>query len=1690
MLVGASDKLKQAAQYAYDTRLSKPYTLAEIDWDWGYPDNNGPIWRPNHGLAHSARGAMYAPTVIDYFKTVTGSKDYDFSPDDIEKIQIALMFRVTGRENEGGFADYKDQIPNRYAEFQKQHAQNFREYCKAHPGIYTDEEVELYATTLATYANPTANSPLAIIFKTCHNLDLLRVRNPDKLSEELAIPTQILGTENVKELMLYADNCLRMTGNQITYPNPIVGNGSAVYDDAVFRVVSTDVNECFKVIGAVPLPPPPKIIPAKEITLTKDILLHHDVVTFETVVKPLLGEKNPIWIMMEMQQLVEHSKISNEQKIIIANKCSALLSLLIKAEVPANAFKPLIEYLQNPDAILDEKSDPIVKTYGDLMNAVHTQVPGVDIGTWGAAPILAATKAQKESIEFTEKKDKLSEKPGVVILSNYIIEDDLYDGAPSESPKEFAAALTQQSTELFLNIKMQDLSSPYRDKNLSIIRFQSFADSLTEMVIQDILKAKTADHQVNIAKYYYGVMRQCYIDGDMHSSAAIFQAINNPAITRLIQLEGALTANEKRDRDQLYKLFSPNHQATYEFNIHNRNKPYIPSCTHLLKTVNRENHAVAGVYSNQLEIMHASGFAQADMLRIKSVNQSYNRFIAAQQNWLQATHRASEVDVSRVHNVVPLSDEKRKILSERIQPIQAFDSHAFVQKLNNKLLVKAGKELIKALNDDLKVPTLFSFKDKSGIYHGPDACRRFLETLDIFTQMVVKNKATLGAADKQLFEKIAIMALSIKEYVQKNKMTDPSVLKSIKDIEAITVSEGVTAVESLRTHEARFAKWKKGGQVTIQEIKTPVPAGPLPKNEYTHQYETLMKGMLAGDSYSVQILNNSSTGKDEAVITMDGVDYNLAEIMKYANLNQLTLTANDIKAYEAMVIDNTASLKHFPGTPPNNMPAKTTQEVKDLIKTFDLADPSLATMSKAERLAINIYTTDFYRAANNLLRNGAPDASYTDLAAIKELICHTGMAIHGLNAIPDSKNHIVPDIAFRGESYYKEAMEQRTKAAANNGVTMEMGFISTSADKPLDSFDNGVAIVFKGVIGKNVKGVSAYSSENEVLMPPTQIQWSSYSNHNDVHLLQGAPVNTPLNLSNEALTPFDPNKKKIEEAERNFSLDVSLTTSPADMLVHILTAPNLLTDHNHQPIDNVAVFHFMQNTLKDPLKVQAITENEAAHIKELINGGITPQYGLLKKFCEMVQIQHDENLKQKAQNEFKAALMAAGSIEALCSVIETFSKNSHLEMGAPLKVKKMLDEIRGVHSDLGIMRLVGSDPKTANAICSNIIEEFGIRDRFIVMVKDKVQKLDLAIKQISDARTIDELIGVVQNNLDSGVIKLEASSQDQGKIDPQKVVIENMRRFAKNPDIVRGINKAGAAALYFDKSYIIPDYGIQDKFIALVKQIHQKNMQQKAGQKVVDEANSIDELIQGLEQFTKTNTIEDSQGAVDVVKMIHCMRLIRNDLDMLQALKSPNMVEAVFMNTGIPEEALGIRDKFIQLVVNNQLTAKVAQSVSSQSTSISQASISALDNLLVKSGKVIIEEHNALKKAMKGNKGLFHNIKTTNAFTEKGQRRESQMVELSKLFNLIHQSNISPELKARQAYACILQLKETIEAEKQPTVSGLLVLCDEYIKEIKKVVDDKVIASVEQSNWRATAKILSDELKFTAIVEPAKQNKL
>ncbi len=711
-------KLLAVAQHAYDTRLSKEYTDHSIEWDWGYPnDKTGPIFRPNHGLAHSLRVVSYAPTVIEYFKAFAPDKEnYQFSPEDVEKIQIALTFAVTGRENDGGYHDN----PEKYLKFCEAHAKNFTDYCHANPGLFKDEsEIQKYATMLKTYGDPKSVSPLGLIFKTCHQLDLLRVYDPNHIEKEFQLQMGILGRENAKELMVYADSCIRATGQRILCSNPMVGKPSVGYDGAIFTQVSTDVSKCFEVISSVPAPKPKVAAQLKQEPVQKEIeskrLFKSILINRENpdtkspytpkdyalISKTVRRNMDSFEILEHISELLESKDISSQDKVNVIKNASMLLTNILATQVPPGSFKPLIDYLTGTN---DQKkaleTNYLVVAYNQLLAAKNSDPslnePFLALET---AMELTAQNIQANTQIHHKQLNSLSQQPPGLINTEKFIQSDLQRTNPntkketSDKAALFAQSLKAKSTELLLNVNHEELVSPYIDELPSTSPLIKFSEQLTESVINDILNAQSKTHRNNIQAFYYSAMLKCIENGDLNSASCILRALKSPYIQRL--------------PEQMIELSSGS-LAPVVLSIFNDHRAALKGKTGIIPIFADTIEYLKDETEKAITKKDSKGDVYPELKTIEKISSILDTISTLKAHALANPVAPATMDVSQITRVRILTDAQKQQRSQDAAPDKPIEMPV---PANWDYPVEKISKLMKVLNSNLELPIHFQISN-------------------------------------------------------------------------------------------------------------------------------------------------------------------------------------------------------------------------------------------------------------------------------------------------------------------------------------------------------------------------------------------------------------------------------------------------------------------------------------------------------------------------------------------------------------------------------------------------------------------------------------------------------------------------------------------------------------------------------------------------------------------------------------------------------------------------------------------------------------------------------------------------------------------------------------------------------------------------------------------------------------------
>ncbi len=215
-------KWLDAAHYVYNEYLSKPYTSKSIPTDWEFTHKDVTIPRPNHGLVHTLRTAAYVCLVVQAYNFFNQPP---LTSIDTDHLQLALLFYVTGRENEASFGQ------DNYLKYRQKSVDAFEKYVRKNlPHQFTETQLQFYKKGI--FDSYSSSPPHYVILRICHDLDLLRCYTRDEYLKKIQEASRYVGTL-AEPLSQLAEECLRQTGDRIM--------GEQTYDGPLFTLCSTSV---------------------------------------------------------------------------------------------------------------------------------------------------------------------------------------------------------------------------------------------------------------------------------------------------------------------------------------------------------------------------------------------------------------------------------------------------------------------------------------------------------------------------------------------------------------------------------------------------------------------------------------------------------------------------------------------------------------------------------------------------------------------------------------------------------------------------------------------------------------------------------------------------------------------------------------------------------------------------------------------------------------------------------------------------------------------------------------------------------------------------------------------------------------------------------------------------------------------------------------------------------------------------------------------------------------------------------------------------------------------------------------------------------------------------------------------------------------------------------------------------------
>lgn len=298
----------------------------------------------------------------------------------------------------------------------------------------------------------------------------------------------------------------------------------------------------------------------------------------------------------------------------------------------------------------------------------------------------------------------------------------------------------------------------------------------------------------------------------------------------------------------------------------------------------------------------------------------------------------------------------------------------------------------------------------------------------------------------------------------------------------------------------------------LPEERYQTTKGPLPKSRYTDQLEIITRLLLADQDFK------TSRENKEYFITINNAKYNWTEIIQYANLDHIELNEQDFYLY-SQFIQHTRN-------PPTLDQNDEMRYRKSLYQDYYLNNKPLPdpVISFQEMQAINVYTGELYSEINALLR-GKCDIERLANTKVKELIVQSVFCASGLRKIPETT---ITDVYRYGSSRYTgKQKNEYIKAAKEHGIIQLSGFISSSTNESSSKsqlLEKPTYFHFTNLKGAYIAPISQHPKENEFLMPPSQIQLTSYKRYNLRDCFEGHLVSdlAHVDLNSLEMSPHSP----------------------------------------------------------------------------------------------------------------------------------------------------------------------------------------------------------------------------------------------------------------------------------------------------------------------------------------------------------------------------------------------------------------------------------------------------------------------------------------------------------------------------------------------------------------------------------------
>lgn len=315
-----------------------------------------------------------------------------------------------------------------------------------------------------------------------------------------------------------------------------------------------------------------------------------------------------------------------------------------------------------------------------------------------------------------------------------------------------------------------------------------------------------------------------------------------------------------------------------------------------------------------------------------------------------------------------------------------------------------------------------------------------------------------------------------------------------------------------------------------------ITQGPRIKSQASIALEKVVH-LLLSTYKSIECTFNSL---DELEITIDGEVFNITQILDHdPDFEHIALTDEQLEKYSRLFLQQTGE-------------AKTAEEYKQ-------NDPKneCAHLHYGEKLAITLYTSDFYTTMQSFLRSSARDINVTNRLSLCQLrqtvpkiLLGVVVAAHGLTKSTikaSTMNGISQRTSYRGEQIpdapSANFFKQRVEAIKNRKSLHESGFVSTTVNKNLynnyNVFTTYYEDAYSDTFRKNVQVISMVRGEEEVLYPPgMQFQYLDHMKIEERDFFSVKPIRSIGGIKPDNYSPLFRARHELEIVDKALEMHI------------------------------------------------------------------------------------------------------------------------------------------------------------------------------------------------------------------------------------------------------------------------------------------------------------------------------------------------------------------------------------------------------------------------------------------------------------------------------------------------------------------------------------------------------------------------